>query len=218
MSESGLLKKDSANPKTEEKVFGRLEAFSDGVFAIALTLLVLDIRIPAADAIHTSGDLWQALVRLAPSLAAFLLSFAVIAISWAAHTQFLKLLDKSTPHFVYANTFFLLTIVIIPFGTAVLSAFGFGPCAAPAVVVYSLIVLMTNLGWILMCRAALRKPALTKNAASKAMVEKMRGQGHAGFILYGLCALFANWFPMTVSTVISLSWIAWLILGLYYEP
>src|SRR5579863_4865297 len=53
----------------------RLEAFSDGVFAIALTLLILDIKLPPSESIHTTGDFWMALLRIAPSIAAFLLSF-----------------------------------------------------------------------------------------------------------------------------------------------
>src|SRR5437763_886852 len=60
----------------------RLEAFCDGVFAIALTILIFDIRIPASEIINTSNDLWLAIEHLLPSLFAFLLSFIVIFITW----------------------------------------------------------------------------------------------------------------------------------------
>jgi uncharacterized membrane protein len=63
----------------------RLEAFCDGVFAIALTLLIIDVRIPATTEIHTSADLWRALGHLLPSVFAFLLSFGIIFISWVNH-------------------------------------------------------------------------------------------------------------------------------------
>src|SRR5258705_12558309 len=98
---------------SEEATNSRLEAFCDAVFAIALTLLVLEIKSPAAGSIQCADDLWHALHHLLPSVYAFLLSFFIIVISWVNHHSFMKLIDKSTPHFIYANVFLLLTIVII---------------------------------------------------------------------------------------------------------
>src|SRR5258706_10379621 len=89
----------------------RLEAFCDGVFAIALTLLVLDIKIPATEHIASTNDLWYALGAIAPSVFTFILSFIVILISWVNHHATLKLVSKSSPLFIYANGLLLLTIV-----------------------------------------------------------------------------------------------------------
>ena len=88
----------------------RLEAFCDGVFAIALTLLIIDIKIPPTAQIATTADLWDALERLAPSMFAFLLSFVVILISWVNHHNYFKLINKSCNSFLYANGLLLLTI------------------------------------------------------------------------------------------------------------
>ena len=75
----------------------RLEAFCDGVFAIAITLLVIDIKIPANLEIDNAAALWNALWHILPSIFAFLLSFVVILITWVNHHNALKLLHKSHP-------------------------------------------------------------------------------------------------------------------------
>ena len=93
----------------------RLETFCDGVFAIALTLLIIDIKIPSTENISTTAELWLALEHLAPSIFAFLLSFIVILITWVNHHAALGLVHKSSPHFIYANGLLLLTVVFVPF-------------------------------------------------------------------------------------------------------
>jgi TMEM175 potassium channel family protein len=63
----------------------RLETFCDGVFAIAITLLILEIERPNAEEIRSSKDLWHYLLHLLPSVYAFLLSFVIIGVQWATH-------------------------------------------------------------------------------------------------------------------------------------
>ena len=60
----------------------RLEAFCDGVFAVALTILVIDIKVPSGEAINSTSDLWKALQHILPSAIAFLLSFTIVFITW----------------------------------------------------------------------------------------------------------------------------------------
>ena len=109
----------------------RLEAFCDAVFAIALTLLIIDVRIPATTAIATSGDLWRALGHLLPSVFAFVLSFGIILITWVNHHEMMKLVDKSSAPFIYANGVLLLSVVFVPFPTALLGENLLTPHAAP---------------------------------------------------------------------------------------
>src|SRR5438105_1285466 len=106
-----------ANPNT------RLEAFCDGVFAIALTLLVIDIKIPATENIHNTADFRLALCRITPSVLAFVLSFVIILITWVNHHQTFKLLHKSHPTFIYANGLLLLTVVFLPFPTSLIGEY-----------------------------------------------------------------------------------------------
>jgi TMEM175 potassium channel family protein len=93
----------------------RLEAFSDGVFAIAITLLVLELGVPTGD------DLWHELKDEWPSFAAFFVSFWVIGIIWVNHHGVLDHLARADRGVLYLNLLLLLTVVFIPFPTALLA-------------------------------------------------------------------------------------------------
>jgi uncharacterized membrane protein len=94
----------------------RFEAFSDGVFAIAITLLILEIRVP-----HGDHDLWAGLRALWPSYIAFLMSFVVILIMWVNHHELLRMVRGVNYPFLFANGLLLLTVTFVPFPTAVLA-------------------------------------------------------------------------------------------------
>jgi uncharacterized membrane protein len=197
----------------EEKPNARLEAFCDGVFAIALTLLVLELKTPAKDSIHGADELWSYLGHLAPALFAFLLSFTVIAISWVSHHGVLRLVRSSNPRFIYANIFLLLSVVTIPFSMILLAEFGFTPAAAPAVFTYCASILLTNLGWQALLTQA-QAPGMPKGEAAKKELEVLMKHSSSAFFLYGVCTVLALWFPNVVSVLISLTWVGWLLLSL----
>ena len=98
---------------------GRAEAFSDGVFAIAITLLILEIRPPE----HGSGRLADALLDLWPSYLAYTLSFLTIGIMWLNHHEVLKLVRTVDRTFLLLNMLLLLLVAFIPFPTNVLADF-----------------------------------------------------------------------------------------------
>jgi uncharacterized membrane protein len=95
----------------------RLEAFSDGVFAIAITLLVLEIPVPEAG----EGGLWDALVDLWPSFVSYLVSFVVIGIIWVNHHGVIDHLARANRGVLFLNLLFLLWVAFIPFPTALLA-------------------------------------------------------------------------------------------------
>lgn len=70
---------------TDKNANARLEALSDGVFAIAMTLLVIELRAPDPESIHRAADLWATVRHAAPTVAAFLLSFTIIFLTWVNH-------------------------------------------------------------------------------------------------------------------------------------
>jgi TMEM175 potassium channel family protein len=93
----------------------RLEAFSDGVFAVAITLLVLEIGIPEGDDLwHKLGDEW-------PSFAAFFVSFWVIGIIWVNHHGVIDHLKRADRGVLYLNLLLLMSVVLIPFATALMA-------------------------------------------------------------------------------------------------
>jgi uncharacterized membrane protein len=115
----------------EEKETGRLEAFSDGVFAIAITLLILEIRVPKAEELHGRG-LVPALLALWPSYLAFVVSFATILVMWVNHHRMFALIRRSDYPFLYWNGFLLFTVTFVPFPTAVLAEYLMKPEARVA--------------------------------------------------------------------------------------
>ncbi|MBM0228076.1 MULTISPECIES: TMEM175 family protein [Micromonospora] len=97
---------------------GRLTGFSDGVFAIVITLLVIELRVPA----HRPGELLAGLVEEAPAYVAFLLSFGYVGVIWLNHHMLLRLVRGTTLGLNWINLWLLLGVVVIPFPTAVLAA------------------------------------------------------------------------------------------------
>jgi uncharacterized membrane protein len=191
----------------------RLEAFCDGVFAIALTLLIIDIKIPASQGIGTTRELWLALRHLGPSIFAFVLSFAIILITWVNHHTLFKLVNKSSGSFIYANGFLLLTVVFMPFPTALVGQYLLTDHAAPAVVIYNSLTAVQAGAWILVTGAALRSQ-LAKDEKATSLMRDGRRNGYFAVVVYALLALVALWFPIAIAIVTTLLWAYWLIFSL----
>jgi uncharacterized membrane protein len=126
---------------------GRLEAFSDGVFAIAVTLLVLDVKVP-----DVSGSLGPALAHQWPVYASYAVSFLTVGIMWVNHHTMLRHFDRADRAFLLTNVVFLMAISFVPFPTAVVSAyFRESENATTAALAYGLtmvvVALMFNLVW-----------------------------------------------------------------------
>jgi uncharacterized membrane protein len=121
---------------------GRLLAFSDGVFAIAITLLVLNIPIPDLPKGATDADLQQALLHDGAGLAGFALSFYVVGTQWFVHHRLLRVVQRLTPALMWLNLGLLLFVCLLPFSTALLVRYG---GLTLAVQLYALNVVVTNL-------------------------------------------------------------------------
>jgi len=192
----------------------RLETFCDGVIAIAITILILEIKIPPVETIHSVTDLWTAIARLWPSYLAFVLSFTTILISWVGHHAIFKFIDKSSSYFLFANGFFLLTIVVIPFPTALMAEYVRTSYAQPAIVLYCFANLFHNVGWnvliagILKPRNLLRDPEMTKE-----MKGRLKG-ARFGFIMNSAMTIIAIWLPYIALVIITLFWAYWLYSGI----
>ena len=101
----------------------RMEALSDGVFAIALTLLVLDIRVPIREHFVYEKDLMVEFFKLTPKLLTYILSFITLGIFWTAHASQFHYIDKSDRNLNWINLSFLLSVTATPFTTAFLSEY-----------------------------------------------------------------------------------------------
>jgi len=131
----------------------RVETFSDGVFAIVITLLILDIHVPEG----AYSELPRALREMVPNLMSYFLSFAVIGLYWVGHHYYFRFLKKINSVFIWFNLFLLLLISILPIPTALLGRFPFEPIP---VLIYGLNLLALNLFSLFMLYYIQRHPEL----------------------------------------------------------
>ena len=101
----------------------RLAALSDGIFAVAMTLLVLDIHAPAVEAVHNEHDVWGVLVALAPRLVMFAMSFLTLGIFWIGQQTQLNHLERSERSLTWIHLAFLAVVCMVPFSTSFLAEF-----------------------------------------------------------------------------------------------
>ena len=196
----------------------RLEMFADGVFAIAITLLVLDLRMPPVAEIHSMADVWNKLAQLWPSLFAMIFSFVIIFVSWIGHHNMLANIDKSSPQFQLANGYFLFTIIIIPFPTSFMAEYLDTPYAKPAILVYCVVACFHNSAWVLLNRC-IRKPILwLRDSADLPKFRKAENGSRMGFALYATLTVLALWLPYVALAINAMTWIFWLYLSISVKP
>lgn len=101
----------------------RLAALSDGIFAVAMTLLVLDLHAPVVEAIHSEHELWRALVAISPRLVMYLMSCMTLGIFWIGQQTQLNHLSRSDRSLSWMHLGFLFLVALTPFSTALLAEF-----------------------------------------------------------------------------------------------
>lgn len=192
----------------------RIEAFSDGVFAIAITLLILEIKVPPHESIHSVDDLWNGLIRLWPSYFAFFLSFGIILVSWVNHHYLFNVLDKSSRPFLYANGFLLLTITVMPFSTALLADYIATDYIKPAVVLYCFGGVINSIGWNLLLHTLYKPKLLLHSSVSFDMIDSIKRSTQLGMIVYVGTTALAFWFPIIALVINLMLWIVWITLSI----
>jgi len=125
---------------------GRLEAFSDGVLAIIITIMVLELRPP-------EGTTLEALKPLIPVFLSYVLSFAVVGIYWNNHHHLFQAVRVINGRVLWANLLLLFALSLLPFGTAWMGEHNF---AAVPVAVYGVILLAPAIAYFILVRALLR--------------------------------------------------------------
>ena len=174
---------------------GRVEAFSDGVFAIAITLLILEIKIPKP----SDGALANQLLRQWPSYFAFLISFAFIGVMWINHHRLFTHIKRCNNTLMILNLLLLLGVTIVPFPTAVLAThIGFADQRTAALLyngVYVFIAIIFNLLWRY---AVSRNHHLLGKEVDKENVGRISKQYAFGPLLYLFCAALA-WISVPAS-------------------
>jgi uncharacterized membrane protein len=181
-----------------EKETARIEAFSDGVFAIAITLLILEIKIPSAG----SGDLSLQLLRQWPSYIAFVISFAFIEIMWINHHRLFTHIKRSNNVLLFLNLLLLLGVTSVPFPTAVLAQhFGQSGQRTAAILyhgTYFVIAVFFNILWRYASRHLLGKDA------DASATDKISAQYAFGPLFYLVC-IALTWVNVPMSLLLNIA-------------
>jgi uncharacterized membrane protein len=173
----------------------RIEAFSDGVFAIAITLLILEIKVPHRD----QGSLIAGLLHQWPSYLAFLLSFAYIGIMWINHHRMFTHIKRSNDVLKILNLLLLLGVTIVPFPTAVLAEHLGGPDQRTAALIYNATFIVIAVAFNLLWRYAVSRGLLHDHVVMASAVG-LSNQYAVGPLLYTVCLGIA-WFNVRASVV-----------------
>lgn len=184
----------TAGPVIGRSETARLEAFSDGVIAIAITILALDLRVPQIQDV-TSPNLVSAILHQWPAYFAFVLSFITILIMWINHHARLALVERIDGLLMFGNGLLMMAIVALSYPTALVGEYLNTPAGRGAVVTYGLAVLATSASWNIFMLALRPEHGLLKPGVPPEMIAATRRRVALGFLIYlvatGLAAVNA---------------------------
>jgi len=163
---------------------GRLEAFSDGVIAIIITIMVLELKVPE------HGSNLKSLIPILPFFLSYVLSFTYIGIYWNNHHHMLYLVNSITGGVLWANLNLLFWLSLIPFGTAWMANNHF---AAMPVAIYGLILMMCGISYIVLAYI------LASHCGKNSELAQALGRdwkGKLSIVIYIIGVVSALWYPM----------------------
>jgi uncharacterized membrane protein len=175
----------------------RLAAFSDGVIAIIITIMVLELKIP-----HGAG--WEALAGVAPAFASYVLSFVFVAIYWNNHHHLLYAVERVDGGILWANSHLLFWLSIVPAATAWLGE-NF-PAPVPTAV-YGAALLMPAVAWTILQRAIIRQQG------ERSLLAAALGDDRKGKLSLLLCAVgiglafMLPWVSMAIYASVAILWL-----------
>jgi uncharacterized membrane protein len=186
----------------EQKSFGlstnRIEAFTDGVFAVAITLLILEVKVPVLEG--EGGSLWSALVPLWPKLLAYAVSFGIIGIFWVGHHIMFHYIKRSNRVLLWLNTLLLMFISAIPFAAALIGEHRHEPVAVAG---YGILLAFAGLIYLVIWLYASRNHRLIRENTPHDLIALGTKAVLIAPITYALAATIAFWYP-TASQIIYL--------------
>ncbi len=171
----------------------RLEAFSDSVFAIVITLLFLELKPPEISIQSDWKTLFGALYALAPKFISIILSFAFVAVFWVAHHQFFRTLQQTTRGLLWLNLVFLFLVCFVPFPATIMTEH---PRNETAVVFFGATIFSTSVMLYVLRRYAwINHPELS-NAANKSEVRQALSRSLLMVSLYAAASVVSLFFPV----------------------
>ena len=176
----------------------RLEAFSDGVLAIIITIMVLEFKLPEGEDCH-------ALIPLLPKFLSYVLSFMYVGIYWNNHHHLMHTVKQVNGKILWANLHLLFWLSLIPFATAWIGENHFAPFP---MMLYGIILFMNGLAY------ALLQMQIIKTHGKDSSLSKAIGNGFkekASVILYAIAIVFANFYPLVSGAIYIFVALMWLV-------
>jgi len=202
---------EPGNGAVGERQTGRLEAFSDGVFAIAITLLVLELKVPHLEAGQISAEaLWKALAVQWPSYFAYLTSFFTILVMWVHHHIVFRQVRRADTALLWVNGFLLLLVSAVPFPTAIVAEYLNTPAATAASAAYCGVFVLIGVAYLVLLAAAFREPLLMRNSSPGTRRRLWRSYwfGPPGYVAAVGTSLFQPYVAMGICTAMYILWAA----------
>lgn len=191
----------------------RLEAFSDGVMAVAITLLVFNLHVPSVPGAH----LGRALVHAWPTYLAYLVSFVQIGITWVNHHSIFMEVRFADRTLLFDNIFLLFGVVTVPFSTSLAATWiRSGNGAGLAVAIYCATWVFVSLMFTLSLSHLVRHQHLLKEDRIDGL-RLMRRKGYAGLVVYGSAGLVAVFDPI-LAILICLVFSLYYVVGVRSDP
>ena len=175
---------------------GRLEAFSDGVIAIIITIMVLELRVP-------HGDDWEALRPVLPVFLTYVLSFVYVGIYWNNHHHMLCLVDRITGRILWANLHLLFWMSLIPFATAWMGQNQFAPVPTA---VYGSVLLAAAFGFMILQHVIITSQGTSSRLAA-AVGRDRKARLSAALYLAAIPLAFVNqWASDAIYVTVAIMW------------
>jgi uncharacterized membrane protein len=175
----------------------RLEAFSDGVLAIVITIMVLELKVP-------HGDSWESLVKLVPTFASYVLSFVYVAIYWNNHHHMLHTVTRVTGRIMWANMALLFWLSLVPFVTGWMGENHF---ATRPVAAYGVVLLMAALAYYVLARTIIRDHA--EDSVLRSALGSDR-KGKLSVVLYSAAiglSFVSRWAGLAIYWTVAIMWL-----------
>ena len=176
---------------------GRLEAFSDGVIAIIITIMVLELEVP-------HGADWEALRPIVPVFFAYVVSFVYLGIYWNNHHHMLQMTEKTSGGILWANLHLLFWLSLVPFTTAWMGENHFAPLPTA---VYSAVLLFAGVAYVVLQQAIIRHQGPRSKLAA-AVGRDWKGKLSATLYAFAIPLAFVNpWIAHAIVVFVALLWL-----------
>ena len=175
---------------------GRLEAFSDGVFAIIITIMVLELRVP-------HGDNISDLLPMLPVFMSYVLSFVYVGIYWNNHHHMIYAAERINGAILWSNLNLLFWLSLIPFATAWMGENHF---TRWPVILYGLLLIMNGIAYTILCRLLIKEAGM-ESPLAKALGNDWKGKASVIGYAAGIGLAFINpWLAFSIYVIVALMW------------